>query len=72
LLRAIAHLPAVVRIVGCEPECVDDFQLGLSAAVEAAVGEAASLVMKLIDELHGRNPAASRVSVTGEMAGKVD
>ena len=73
LLQAIAHLPTVIRIVGCEPECVDDFQLGLSAAVEAAVDEAASLVMKLIDEFHGRKPTAClRVSVTGEIAGKVD
>ena len=49
LLRAIGQLPAVIRVIGCEPDRIDDFQLGLSAPVQAAVGEAASLVIRLID-----------------------
>jgi hydrogenase maturation protease len=52
LLRAVAQLPAVIRIVGCEPDRVDEFRLGLSAPVEGALSEAASLVMQLIDEFH--------------------
>jgi hydrogenase maturation protease len=54
--------PRTLRIVGCEPESLgdddgEDAPAGLSAPVQAAVGEAVVLVEGLVDELLRELPA---------------
>jgi hydrogenase maturation protease len=53
-LRALGGKPGAIRIVGCEPENVEE-GMGLSAPVEGAIGEA----VKLIRELIAREAVAS-------------
>ncbi len=48
MLRRLGGAPGRVLIVGCEPESVEE-RMGLSATVEAAVGEAARCVRDIID-----------------------
>lgn len=50
------HLPAIVRILGCEPEDVDDMRIGLSPAVAAAVGVAMTMVVDWIEEYRVGDP----------------
>jgi hydrogenase maturation protease len=48
MLAALGGVPGRVLIVGCEPESVEG-RMGLSAAVESAVGEAVRLVREAIE-----------------------
>jgi hydrogenase maturation protease len=50
LAAAVARLPGVIRIVGCEPGDVDEFQLGLSAPVADVVESAAAMALSLANE----------------------
>jgi hydrogenase maturation protease len=48
MLRRLGGVPRRVLIVGCEPESVEE-RMGLSAPVEAAVGEAVRCVCEIIN-----------------------
>ncbi|MCE7988151.1 MAG: hydrogenase maturation protease [Caldilinea sp. CFX5] len=52
LAKAIHALPAQVVILGCQPAHYDDFDLGLSPVVEAAVPRAVEQIRKLIIDLN--------------------
>jgi hydrogenase maturation protease len=45
LLRSLGGSPGRVRVVGCEPLCIEE-ELGLSAPVEAAVDRAIALIAR--------------------------
>jgi len=51
LAGAVAALPAVLRIVGCQPARLDAFELGLAPSVAAAIPEAIERVLTLLAEL---------------------
>jgi len=51
LAKALGVLPRTVLIVGCQPEVYDDFGLGLSAPVTAAVEAAVARVNELLNNL---------------------
>jgi hydrogenase maturation protease len=51
-VRSIGSWPARVLIVACEPETVDDFEIGLSAPVSAAIESAATMVEDLVKEIY--------------------
>jgi len=48
-LTHIDRLPETIRIIGCEPEELDDLRIGLSPAVAAAVEEAMQMVLTWLD-----------------------
>ena len=48
-LTHIDSLPETIRIIGCEPEELDDFRIGLSPPVAAAIEEAMQMVLTWID-----------------------
>jgi hydrogenase maturation protease len=48
LLAHVASLPETVRIIGCEPEDVEDLHIGLSPPVQAAVEAAADMAVDLV------------------------
>ena len=48
-LTHIDRLPETIRIIGCEPEELDDFRIGLSLPVAAAIEEAMQMVLTWID-----------------------
>ena len=47
-LTHIDRLPETIRIIGCEPEKIDDLRIGLSPAVAAAMEEAMQMVLTWI------------------------
>ena len=49
-LTHIDRLPETIRIIGCEPEEIDDFRIGLSPPVAAAIEEAMQMVLTWIDD----------------------
>ena len=51
LAQALGVLPPIVRVIGCEPEEIEDFVLELSAPVARAVPFAIERVHALIQEL---------------------
>ena len=50
LAKALAALPPVIYMVGCEPESVDELELSLSPTVDAAVDYAVGQVRRLTAE----------------------
>ena len=50
-VKGLGAWPGKVLIVGCEPSAVDDFEIGLSAPVRAAVDRAVQLVEDTIAEI---------------------
>ena len=50
LARELGPIPAVLRVVGCEPRSVEE-AIGLSPEVEAAVEPAVAMVQRLVSEL---------------------
>lgn len=48
LLSAVASLPRVVHVLGCEPKICDGLVIGLSPPVEAAVPQAIDRALKFI------------------------
>lgn len=50
LLAQVAKPPDTLRILGCEPAELDDMKIGLSPAVEIAVGKAVNMVIELLDQ----------------------
>jgi hydrogenase maturation protease len=51
LVHEMGGTPPLMRVVACEPEVAEDFEMGLSPAVEAAVDPAVALVEELVAEL---------------------
>jgi len=51
-VKSIGSWPGKVVIVACEPESVDDFKIGLSAPVNAAIDKAAEMVEDIIKEIY--------------------
>ncbi len=49
-LTHIDRLPETIRIIGCEPEEIDEFRIGLSPPVAAAIEEAMQMVLTWIDD----------------------
>ncbi len=49
-LTHIDRLPETIRIIGCEPEELDDLRIGLSSPVAAALEEAMQMVLTWIDD----------------------
>ncbi len=49
-LTHIDRLPETIRIIGCEPEEIDDLRIGLSPPVAAAIEEAMQMVLTWIDK----------------------
>jgi Ni,Fe-hydrogenase maturation factor len=56
----VARLPAVVRIVGCQPAATDHFEIGLDPAVEAAIPEAVQCTLDLVT-----NPSSRGIRSSG-------
>ena len=48
LLAHVAKPPGIIRIIGCEPEQLDDMKIGLSPVVAAAVDKAVIMVVDLL------------------------
>ncbi len=48
LLSHVSDPPGTMRIVGCEPEELDDMKIGLSPVVETAVDKAFTMVLDLL------------------------
>ena len=57
LARALGVLPSRTIIVGCQPEAYDDFDIGLSPTVTAALEPAVRQVHNLLDALVVENVA---------------
>lgn len=53
MARAIGVLPERVFLVGCQPARTDDVEVGLSPAVQAAVGNAVDHIRVLLDPVEG-------------------
>jgi hydrogenase maturation protease len=51
-VKSIGSWPAKVVIVACEPETVDDFEIGLSEPVNAAIDKAVGMVEDIIKEIY--------------------
>lgn len=51
-VKAIGSWPGKVMIVACEPETVDDFEIGLSDQVNASVDKAVELVDEIINDIY--------------------
>ncbi len=56
-VKYVGGWPGRVLIVACEPEQIEDFGLGLSDAVDAAVARAADCVMQTVADLESDAPA---------------
>lgn len=52
-VKGIGAWPGKVLIVACEPESVEDFEIGLSQPVRDAVAGAVTLVNDIINEIYG-------------------
>lgn len=48
LAAAVTTLPAIVRIVGCQPASTERFEIGLDPAVEAAIPEAVQRTLEVV------------------------
>jgi hydrogenase maturation protease len=48
LLAHVSTLPKTIRIVGCEPEQLDDLRIGLSPPVAGAIDQAVTMVVDWI------------------------
>lgn len=51
LAKALNVLPTKTMIIGCQPDIVDDFAIGLSYPVATSIEKAVNQVNKLIDQL---------------------
>ena len=56
-VKYVGGWPGRVLIVACEPEQIEDFGIGLSDAVGAAVARAADVVMQTVVDLQSEAPA---------------
>jgi hydrogenase maturation protease len=51
-VKSIGSWPAKVLIVACEPENVEDYEIGLSQSVSAAIDKAIEMVEDIIKEIY--------------------
>lgn len=51
LVSQISKVPNCLRIIGCEPENIDDLNIGLSPSVEAALDRAVELANNVANEI---------------------
>jgi hydrogenase maturation protease len=51
LAAEMGGTPPVLRVVGCEPSSAEDFEMGLSPEVQAAIDPAVALVEELVAQL---------------------
>lgn len=51
-VKGIGAWPGKVLIVACEPESVDEFEIGLSESVSGAVKDAVTLVNEIIKDIY--------------------
>lgn len=51
LISAVASLPPVVRVIGCEVESFEEFTIGLNPTVEAATDRAVKMALDLLADL---------------------
>jgi hydrogenase maturation protease len=58
-VKAIGAWPGKILIIGCEPEDVEKFEIGLSGPVMEAVDRAVELVEEEIDEIYNPTDVAS-------------
>lgn len=58
-IKSTGAWPGKVVIIACEPEAVEDFGLGLSATVEAAVDRAVDLVLTTVVDLQAEFAASA-------------
>lgn len=54
-LKAIGRLPSFVRIVGCEPENVEEMHVGMAPAVQIAIPGAVKLIDETIRDFSKKN-----------------
>jgi hydrogenase maturation protease len=59
-VKAIGAWPGKILIIGCEPEEVQKFEVGLSEPVMEAVGRAVDLVEEEIEEIYNPTDVESR------------
>jgi len=57
LVAHVANLPKTIRIVGCEPEELDDLRIGLSTSVSAAIDGAVAMVVDWVRQHHEHDTA---------------
>ena len=51
-VKSIGSWPGKVIIVACEPEVVDDFDIGLSEPVNAAIEKAVEMVEEIVQDIY--------------------
>lgn len=51
-VKSIGSWPAKVLIVACEPETIDEFEIGLSDSVNASVDKAIEMVDEIIKDIY--------------------
>ncbi len=51
-VKSIGSWPGKVTIVACEPESVDEFEIGLSDPVNLAIDQAVEMVEEIINEIY--------------------
>ena len=51
-VKSIGSWPARVQIIACEPETVDDFEIGLTGPVNGAIDKAVEMVDDIIKEIY--------------------
>ena len=51
-VKSVGSWPGKVIIVACEPETVDDFEIGLSDAVHAAIDHAIVLIDEIVQDMY--------------------
>ncbi|MDQ3021066.1 MAG: hydrogenase maturation protease [Bacteroidota bacterium] len=54
-VKGVGAWPAKVLIVGCEPYNVDNFEIGLSDPVNAAVEKAAEIVEDIVKDIYSES-----------------
>jgi hydrogenase maturation protease len=57
-VKSVGAWPAKIVIIGCEPEDVEEFEVGLSEPVQQAVDRAVELVEETIDEIYKQEEEA--------------
>lgn len=51
-VKSIGSWPAKVIVVACEPETVEEFEIGLSESVQASMDDAIEMVKEIINEIY--------------------
>ena len=59
LVDNVATLPKTIRIIGCEPEELEDLKIGLSSSVGAAIDEAVAMVIDWVRQYRENDMAES-------------